>query len=100
MAREYKPRIVTANDLIEGDVVYFTASHNWSRDIGEAVVAWSREAAEQLLAAAQAQENRVVGPYLAETDIGEDNRPQPVHFREVFRTRGPSNYFHGKQAET
>ena len=36
--------------------------------------------------------------YLAETVLGADNRPQPVHFREVFRTRGPSNYFHGKQA--
>jgi len=27
-----------------------------------------------------------------------EGRPEPVHFREVFRTRGPSNYFHGKQA--
>ena len=23
--------------------------------------------------------------------------PQPVHIREAFRTRGPSNYHHGKQ---
>jgi hypothetical protein len=25
--------------------------------------------------------------------------PEPVHFREAFRTRGPSNYRHGKQAD-
>ena len=25
--------------------------------------------------------------------------PEPTHFREAFRTRGPSNYAHGKQAD-
>ena len=25
------------------------------------------------------------------------NGPEPIHFREAFRTRGPSNYAHGKQ---
>ncbi|MCI5075619.1 DUF2849 domain-containing protein [Oricola sp.] len=98
MAREYKPRVVTANDLFEGDTVYFTASQSWSRDHAEAIVAWSQDAAETLLAAAETQQDKVVGPYLAETVMDEHNRPQPVHFREVFRTRGPSNYFHGKQA--
>jgi hypothetical protein len=99
MAREYKPRIVTANDLIEGDVVYFTAGREWSRNHGDAVVAYSQDAADKLLAAAETQQHRVVGPYLAETVMGDDHRPGPVHFREAFRTRGPSNYFHGKQAE-
>jgi len=98
MAREYKPRIVTANDLFEGDAVYFTASHKWSRDHGDAVVAFSQDAADKLLSAANMQQDQVVGPYLAETVMGDDNRPQPLHFREAFRTRGPSNYFHGKQA--
>ena len=98
MAREYRPRIVTANDLFEGDAVYFTASHGWSRNHSEAVVAFSQDAAESLLAAATGQQDRVVGPYLAEAVMDEDHRPRPVHFREVFRTRGPSNYFHGKQA--
>jgi hypothetical protein len=98
MARDYKPQIVTANDLFEGDAVYFTASNDWSRDHGDAIVAYSRDAAEKILAAANAQQDKVVGPYLAETVMGDDHRPQPVHFREVFRTRGPSNYFHGKQA--
>ena len=99
MAREYKPRIVTANDLFEGDVIYLTASHEWSREHGEAIVAFSPDAADTLLDAANRQQDRIVGPYLAEVEMGPDHRPQPVHFREAFRTRGPSNYFHGKQAE-
>ena len=27
------------------------------------------------------------------------NGPEATHFREAFRTRGPSNYAHGKQVE-
>jgi len=40
----------------------------------------------------------VTGAYLADAKMG-DNGPEPTHFREAFRTRGPSNYPHGKQAE-
>ena len=40
----------------------------------------------------------VVGPYLADARSG-PNGPEPTHFREEFRTRGPSNYHHGKQAD-
>ena len=97
MAREYKPQIVTANDLFEGDAVYYTAAGGWSREHGEAIVAWSKDAADKLLQAANEQQARIVGPYLAEVTMGDDNRPSPVHFREAFRTRGPSNYLHGKQ---
>jgi len=38
-----------------------------------------------------------VGAYLADARPGPQG-PEPVHFREVFRSRGPSNRFHGKQA--
>ena len=40
----------------------------------------------------------VVGAYLADAKAGA-NGPEPVHFREAFRTRGPSNYAHGKQVD-
>ncbi|MEL6126282.1 MAG: DUF2849 domain-containing protein [Pseudomonadota bacterium] len=99
MAREFKPKIVTANDLLEGDVIYLTAEGAWSRRHADALVATTEEDAAELLAQAQTQQHRLVGPYLAEAKIGEDGAPQPVHFREAFRTRGPSNYNHGKQAE-
>ena len=40
----------------------------------------------------------MVGAYLADARAGEEG-PEPTHFREAFRTRGPSNYAHGKQVE-
>ena len=96
MARKFISQIVTANDLLEGDVVYFTASGGWSRDHGDAALAETPEAAEALLSRASAFPDKVVGVYLADA-VARDGVPVPVHFREEFRTRGPSNYRHGKQ---
>ena len=31
MARAFVPKVVTANDLLEGDVIYLTASGDWTR---------------------------------------------------------------------
>ena len=36
MAREFTPKVVTANALIEGDVVYLTADDRWTRNHAEA----------------------------------------------------------------
>ncbi|MCR9123696.1 MAG: DUF2849 domain-containing protein [Phyllobacteriaceae bacterium] len=99
MPRQKHPQIVTANDLFEGDVIYLTGEGGWTRVHGDAAVADDPDEAQRLLAIAQAQPAQIVGAYLADAAIGPDGRPQPVHFREAFRTRGPSNYFHGKQAE-
>ena len=52
--------------------------------------------ADAALADAVAQPHQIVGPYLADANAS-DHGPTPVHFREVFRSRGPSNYAHGKQ---
>jgi hypothetical protein len=100
MARKFQPQMATGNDLLEGDVVYFTSTGDWSREIGDAALAVNAEAAEDLLKRAQAFPNRVVGVYLVESAIDDRGRAAPAHFREVFRTRGPSNYpEHGRQAE-
>ena len=99
MPRAKHPKIVTANDLFEGDVIYFTASGGWTREHSEAAIAFTPEEADQLLAAANLQQDRIVGAYLADVSVDDGEEPQPVHFREAFRTRGPSNYFHGKQAD-
>jgi hypothetical protein len=101
MARGFHPRLATGNDLFDGDVVYFTSTGEWSRQIGDAALAVNSEAAEDLLARASAFPDRVVGVYLVEASVDESGRAAPAHFREVFRTRGPSNYpEHGRQAET
>ena len=99
MPKPFKPQIVTANDLLMGDVIYLTATGGWSRAHADALVARTADEAEELLAQAQAQQLKIVGPYLAEATLDVHGTPQPVHFREAFRTRGPSNYAHGKQAE-
>ena len=39
MARKFQPQMATGNDLLEGDVVYFTSTGDWSREIGDAALA-------------------------------------------------------------
>lgn len=100
MARKFNPQMATGNDLLEGDVVYFTAAGDWSREIGDAALALNAEAAEELLAQASAFPNQVVGVYVVDAAVDDRGRAAPAHFREAFRTRGPSNYpQHGRQAE-
>ncbi|TPE51415.1 DUF2849 domain-containing protein [Amaricoccus solimangrovi] len=97
--RAFKPQMATGNDLLEGDVVYFTAEGGWSRHIAEAAIARDKEAAEALLARAEAFPNQIVGVYLTDVTIDPNGHAAPAHFREDFRTRGPSNYpEHQRQA--
>ena len=49
MARKFQPQMATGNDLLEGDVVYFTSVGDWSREIGDAALAVNQEAADDLL---------------------------------------------------
>ena len=98
MSRRFTPKIVTANDLLEGDVVYLTADDRWSRFHHEAELIEDEAHAQMRLLHAAAQKLVVVGAYLADAKAGAGG-PEPTHFREEFRTRGPSNYKHGKQAD-
>ena len=36
MARAFTPKVVTANHLLEGDVIYLTAENDWTRALSEA----------------------------------------------------------------
>lgn len=92
------PAVITANDLRMGHCVWM-AEGGWTADPREAQLFEDEAIAEIALLEALGQTSLVVGPYLAEARRGADGRPQPTHFREAFRRRGPSNYFHGKQAE-
>jgi len=96
MPRPFTPKVVTANALLEGDAVWLTEDDRWSRDMAEAELIEDEAHAQLRLLFAEGQPDIVVGPYLAEARPG-DNGPEPTHFREAFRTRGPSNYAHGKQ---
>ncbi len=97
MARAFTPKVVTANDLLEGDVIYLTKDDRWSRELAEAELITDEAHAQLRLLDAERQASKVVGAYLADAIAGE-NGPEPTHFREDFRRTGPSNYAHGKQA--
>ena len=98
MARQFTPKVITTNHLLSGDAVWFTADNTWTGDIAEAEFLEDEAHADLRLLEAQAQKDIITGAYLADAKMG-DAGPEPVHFREAFRTRGPSNYNHGKQAE-
>lgn len=96
MSHSFTPKVVTANALLEGDVVYLTNDDRWTRSLKDAVLLMDEADADLRLLQAQAQTGVIVGAYLADMQDGPDG-PEPTHFREAFRRKGPSNYAHGKQ---
>ena len=88
MAKEFKPVVVTANDLIEGDSVFLGAL-GWVRDVAMARVALSEDEATVLDTAGIEGEtgNVVIGPYLIEVSIA-TGKPVPVLRREQIRASG------------
>ncbi len=98
MPRSFTPKVVTANALLEGDAVWLTEDDRWSRDIREAELLTDEAHADLRLIEASARQDEIAGAYLADAKDTDDG-PAAIHFREAFRTRGPSNYPHGKQAE-
>jgi sulfite reductase (NADPH) hemoprotein beta-component len=90
------PAILLANDLLDGDVVFAFADGagglTWTRDPALAMVAADDAAADRLeaFAAAELRGNKVVDAYLVDVAI-ESGSPVPRHFRERFKTLGPSN---------
>ena len=96
MSRKFTPKVVTANRLLEGDAVWLTADDHWSTEISDAELIEDEAYGQLRLLLAEAEAHVVVGAYLADAQVGA-NGPQPTHFRERFRARGPSNYHHGKQ---
>lgn len=95
-------KVLTANHLRDGLVVFFADGNAWSPRLDDAVVARSPAAATELEARgnAAAKANLVVGPYLV--DVAEEaGRLRAVHIREHLRTLGPSVRLDlGRQAAT
>ncbi len=91
-------KVVTASSLLEGDTVWLTADDRWTRNMSEAELLEDEAVAEDRLLFAISQPDLVVGAYLADA-VSSESGPVPVHVREALRTKGPSNYCHGKQQE-
>lgn len=96
MPLPYPPNVITANALINGDVVYQTRDDQWSETLAHAEIITDEANAQIRLLDAQSQPEKVIGAYLAPIKTTPDG-PVILHFREYFRATGPSNYSHGKQ---
>ena len=83
-------KIITANHLVGGDVV-FLAEDGWTPNVDRAVVACDEATLDALeaRATAAAAADIVVEPYAVEVRR-EGSRVIPLHYREAMRTRGPS----------
>ncbi|MGP1355188.1 DUF2849 domain-containing protein [Roseicyclus sp.] len=94
--RPFTPKVLTANDLLQGDAVWLDRNGQWTRHHSEALLIEDEGSAQLHLLDAEARGHEVVGPYLADAKPGRKG-PEPAIRREAFRTAGPSNYPHGKQ---
>lgn len=84
-------RIVTANRLGDGQVVFLTAGGNWSTAIDNSVLAEDDAFAEELLAIGERAERdcQVIGPYLIEVRH-KAGAIEAVAIRESIRANGPT----------
>jgi hypothetical protein len=84
------PVVITANRLADGAVVYRAADGSWTTTISEAAIVTTAPAAGALLAAANANDIHVVGPYVAPVEPDAGGRAQPGNLRERIRIAGPT----------
>ena len=82
-------KVVTANRLRQGGVVYLDAQGGWSDSLRQARVAISEAEADRLLAHAEraVADRLVVIPYLIDVVLVE-GAVQPVGTREIIRASG------------
>jgi hypothetical protein len=90
-------KALTANRLIDGEVVFWTGA-DWAERFAAAILFDDNAAAEAAEAHAKSQITLLVDPYLI--DVAEvEGGVAPVSYRERLRALGPTNKLdHGKQA--
>jgi|SRR5690606_23185589 hypothetical protein len=85
-------RMVIANRLKDGFVVFLGDGGTWHQWIGDGRV-WQTDAeADDALAIAKRHEaeNLIVEPTLIEVEVDEAGLPRPVEIREAIRAFGPT----------
>jgi hypothetical protein len=84
--------IMSANALLDGDVVYYVPGGAWSEHLADAFVAGSEEEAAALAAARDAAlaAGSVVDPELLPVAIDARGNLVPSHYREKIRALGPT----------
>jgi hypothetical protein len=90
MAKVQDPQMLTANRLVDGDVLYWKAG-GWVLSLADGDVFADPKDADAALAAAQkfVAGNKVVAPYLFDVKTDADGI-HPVKEREIIRAKGPT----------
>jgi hypothetical protein len=83
-------KVLTANSLAPGEVVYWNGAHGWMPELQQAQVLEDAEAETALKTAAEwVARNEVVAPYLFPVRL-DSGRIVPASARELIRAAGPS----------
>lgn len=83
-------KVLTANRLAAGEVVYWNGSQGWMPELRQAQVLEDAEAESALKAAAGwVERNEVVAPYIFPVRL-DKGKIVPTSARELIRARGPS----------
>lgn len=78
-------KILTGNDLVTGDVIWWTGT-GWSRHVSEAADVADKG---EILAKSEEAARRVNGPYVIDASEG-PNGPVPAHIKDRIRATGPT----------
>ena len=92
-------KILTAHYLLSGKVIYLSSDKKWVENSKDAVVFNNQEDADNALAFAETQMDKLQSAYLIDVLLTSNGTPKPKSNQELIRAAGPTNYFHGKQAE-
>lgn len=84
-------KMIIANRLTDGLVVFLTDENSWSASIEEGVVLDDEAAEEEHFRIAKRHEQQclVIDPNLIEVTV-DDGRPKPTAIREAIRAFGPT----------
>lgn len=90
-------QVITGNALLSGACVWLAGGDRLTPAMAEAQVFTDPAEAAAALTRTAARTAEVVGCYLAEVSPTPQG-PEPTHFREEFRRRGPSPQARGQSA--
>lgn len=84
--------ILTANDLISGDIVYWGQNEAWTKQFSNSLSILTEEDKDKLEQIGKQEENNniVVGAYIISLQKQADGRLYPLALREQHRIQGPS----------
>ena len=85
------PQVITANRLVDGDVVYLTGDEQWSELLSRACLAEDKRESDRLMEIAEraVSAQLVVAPYVIDV-IAEEGTIRARRYREHIRASGPT----------